>query len=313
MKNSGLFGKRFLRISLAMIISLTFLLACGVHRKAPKALPPDEETREAVKPERGPAGNDKGETAAPRADRHDSGTREETSETGGGQQAGPPEPVPPPPSPSPAILPNENHNPGNPPGPAKMKSARMAYNFPSEMHRNESADINVYVSLVNSAGFVKDTLMKIVALQKDPDSGKTQSDSIVTANIFLYKRIKVELLDPDSAFRIKQVFGQSWQDVDSLGDNRWRWSVIPLTNHPEARLVIKVVAETPESAPKDIDDRTFYIRIRMTDPGQTARGWLAYLQDNPELFLTAILIPLIAFFGKRYFDRRSKRKDSEEG
>lgn len=195
------------------------------------------------------------------------------------------------------------------PEPVK-KSASLAYNFPAEMKRNVSEDINVYVSLVNSGSFVKDTLMKIIARQKNPDTGKSKTDSIVTTNILLYKRLKIELIDPDSAFRIKQIYGNDWQEVDSTGDNRWRWNVVPLTNLPEAKLVIKVVAETPSGAQKDIDDRTFYIRIKMTGPFQMIRSWLTYLQDNPGLVLTVILIPLIAFFGKRYFERRAKNKNT---
>ncbi len=190
----------------------------------------------------------------------------------------------------------------------KKKSARLAYNYSSEMKRNVSEDINVYVSIVNSGSFVKDTLMKIVAQQKNPSARKANTDSIVTANILLYKRIKVELIDPDAAFKIDSVYGNGWQDVDSIGDNRWRWSVKPLTDQPNAKLVIKVVAKTPAGAIEDIDDRTFYIKVEMTGPFQMFRTWWIYLQDHPELFLTVIIIPLIAFFGKRYFDRKSKEQ-----
>ena len=190
----------------------------------------------------------------------------------------------------------------------KKKSARLAYNYSSEMKRNVSEDINVYVSIVNSGSFVKDTLMKIVAQQKNPGARKANTDSIVTANILLYKRIKVELIDPDAAFKIDSVYGNGWQDVDSIGDNRWRWSVKPLTDQPNAKLVIKVVAKTPAGAIEDIDDRTFFIKVEMTGPFQMFRTWWIYLQDHPELFLTVIIIPLIAFFGKRYFDRKKEQK-----
>jgi len=190
----------------------------------------------------------------------------------------------------------------------KKKSARLAYNYSSEMKRNISEDINVYVSIVNSGSFVKDTLMKIVAQQKNPNKHKTRADSIVCANILLYKRIKVELIDPDAAFKIDSVYGSGWQDIDSIGDNRWRWSVKPLTDQPNAKLVIKVVAKSPAGAIEDIDDRTFYIKVEMTGPFQMFRTWWIYLQDHPELFLTVIIIPLIAFFGKRYFDRKSKEQ-----
>lgn len=222
----------------------------------------------------------------------------------GEQPENPPAPVDNTSSPSPVINPLPKPEVSFP----KKKSARLAYNYSSEMKRNVSEDINVYVSIVNSGSFVKDTLMKIIAQQKNPNTHKTSADSIVTANILLYQRIKVVLIDPDSAFKIDTVYGKAWQDVDSIGDNRWRWSVRPLTNQPSAKLVIKVVAKTPAGAIEDIDDRTFYIKVKMTGPLQMIREWWIYLQDHPELFLTVIIIPLIAFFGKRYFDRKSKEQ-----
>ena len=189
----------------------------------------------------------------------------------------------------------------------QKRSARLAYSYCSEMKRNESSDVNVYVSVVNPASVVVDTLMKIVAAQHNPQTGKVDKDSVVSTNILLYKRIKIELIDPDSAFRIKQVYGEPWQEVDSSADTRWRWSVVPLTDAKQAKLILKVVAETPEGTVKDIDDRTFYVKVKLAPPTQMVRSWWSYLQDNPALVVTVILIPLIAFFGKRYFDRKAKK------
>jgi hypothetical protein len=188
----------------------------------------------------------------------------------------------------------------------QKKSARLAYNYPPEMTRYKSEDINVYVSIVNPASFVKDTLMKILATQQSP-SGKKTIDSIVTTNILLYKRLLVELMDPDSAFTIKRIYGEAWQEVDSTGDNRWRWSVTPLTDAPEAKLVIKVMAQKPVGTQVYIDDRTFFIKVKMVGIGQTIRSWITYMQDNKGMVVTVILIPLFAYFGKRYFDRKSKK------
>lgn len=187
----------------------------------------------------------------------------------------------------------------------QQKSARLVYNYSPEMTRNVSKDINVYVSIVNPMAVVKDKMMKILATQQSP-SGKKTIDSIVATNILLYKSLKVVLLDPDSAFKIIPVFGEAWQDVDSTGDNRWRWSVIPLTDSPEAKLIIKVVAKKPAGDFEDIDDRTFYIKVKMVGIGQTIRSWISYLQDNKGMVVTVILIPLFAYFGKRYFDRKNK-------
>jgi hypothetical protein len=193
----------------------------------------------------------------------------------------------------------------------KKKSARLGYSYPSEMTRMKSYDINAYVSIVNASGFIKDTLMKIVTEQKDPVTGASNKDSVkVVDNILLYKRLKVELQDPDSAFKIKVLFGDPWQEVDSTGDNKWRWSVTPMTSSTESKLIIKVVAETPTGKPKDIDDRTFHIKIKITGFWQMVLSWWIYLQDNPGMVVTVILIPLIAYIGKRYFDSRSKKQDT---
>ncbi len=187
--------------------------------------------------------------------------------------------------------------------PAK-RSARMAYSYCPEMKRNEAADVNVYVSIVNPTSVVVDNLMRIVAQQHNPTTGKSDADSIIATNILLYKRMKVVLIDPESAFKIDSVYGKQWQTVDSMGDNRWRWSVIPKTDAKAAKLIIKVVAETPEGVIKDIDDRTFYVKVKLTPPIVVVRSWWSYLTDNPAMVVTVILIPLIAYFGKRYFDRK---------
>jgi hypothetical protein len=180
------------------------------------------------------------------------------------------------------------------------KTARLGYTYPPEMTRMKSYDINAYVSIVNPGSYIKDTLMKIITQQKDPATGVSSEDSVkIVDNILLYKRLKIELQDPDSAFKIKTLFGGTWQDVDSTGDNRWRWNVTPITNSPE----------NPEGKPKDIDDRTFHIKIKITGFWQMLRTWWIYLQDNPGMVVTVILIPLIAYLGKRYFDRRSKNQN----
>jgi hypothetical protein len=189
-----------------------------------------------------------------------------------------------------------------------LRTARLAYNCPAEMRRNESKDINVYVSLANPPGVMRDNLLRIVTLQQDPGTSRQVRDSVVVTDVSVYHRLRVDLLDPDSAFRVKRVFGEAWQTVDSAADNRWRWNVVAITNARTAKLVVKVIAETPEGATRDIDDRTFYIRIKMVGLGQVIRSWLVYLQDNPGMVITVILIPLIGYFGKRYFDRRTKRQ-----
>ncbi|MDP3463090.1 MAG: hypothetical protein Q8S18_09900 [Bacteroidales bacterium] len=63
-------------------------------------------------------------------------------------------------------------------------------------------------------------------------------------------------------------------------------------------------AITPEGATKDIADHTIYIKIKLSGFLQTLRSWLSYLQDNPAMVVTVILIPVFGFLGKQYFDRK---------
>lgn len=189
-----------------------------------------------------------------------------------------------------------------------QKTARLAYSYYPEMTRYESKDINVFISIIHQVDHIRDTLIKIITQQQNASTGKVDSDSIVTSEISIYKRIRVDLLDLDSSFKIQKIFGETWQDIDSTGDNRWRWNVTPITNATNARLVIKVIAETPAGTVKDIEDRTFYIKVKMIGTYQVIRSWWAYLQDNPGMVVTVILIPLVAFLGKRFFDRKQKNK-----
>lgn len=79
MTNSGNFDKKSLWILLALAISFTFLFSCNIHKKTSKTMPPVEK-EEAVPPERKPAGSPEDETAAPHADRRETGARGEHAE-----------------------------------------------------------------------------------------------------------------------------------------------------------------------------------------------------------------------------------------
>lgn len=189
------------------------------------------------------------------------------------------------------------------------KQATMGYSYPTKMTRGQSSDFNVFVSLVNSQSKVLDTLQKIVAKQMADDNNASVKHVMEATNIFLYHKLKVELLDPDKAFELTPVHNNSEQVVDEFGDNKWRWNVKPVANRKDARLILKVIAERPNGNSEPIVDETIHINVNI-DEGMFVRNIWIYALDHYEWFLTAILVPLITFLGKRWFDRKKKNEGS---
>jgi predicted DNA-binding ribbon-helix-helix protein len=75
-----------------------------------------------------------------------------------------------------------------------------------------------------------------------------------------------------------------------------------------ARLYIKVVAEKEDGVKKPIDTREIAISIQLeTNFWRTLVDWLV---KNPEKLLVLILIPLVAYFGKKIFDKNKASKES---
>jgi hypothetical protein len=73
---------------------------------------------------------------------------------------------------------------------------------------------------------------------------------------------------------------------------------------PNGILVLKVDAEKPGGGIENLAPRSIPIKIDI-DANIFRSVWI-YMGDNPGVVLTAILIPLVAYFGKRYFDGKKK-------
>lgn len=186
------------------------------------------------------------------------------------------------------------------------KSAVLGYSYIPEMERYETKNINVYISVNNPGSFIVDTLKKIIKSQA-VDLSDTAVAALDTQNVSFYKYLEIELIDPDSAFKITRIHSQDKQIIDSLMDNRWRWTIRALTEDPQALLILKVIAERPNGNVERLQDINIPIRIKIVPPQNVIRKIWVFLGDNPEYFLTAILIPLAIYFGKRVFDRKVGR------
>lgn len=186
------------------------------------------------------------------------------------------------------------------------KSAVLGYSYIREMERYETKNINVYISVNNPGSFIVDTLKKIIKSQAS-DLSDTAMAALDTQNVSFYKYLDIKLIDPDSAFKITRIHSQDKQIIDSLMDNRWRWTIRALTENPQALLILKVIAERPNGNVERLQDINIPIRIKIVPPQNVIRKIWAFLGDNPEYFLTAILIPLAVYFGKKVLDRKFKR------
>lgn len=185
------------------------------------------------------------------------------------------------------------------------KSAVLGYSYIPEMKPGEIKNVNVYISATNPTSFIIDTLKEIIQNQVISNPKDTSIAVLTTQQIDFYKYLTVTLMSFDSAFAIKAIHDGDRQEISSLYDNRWRWTIKALSEEKEGLLIIKVEAETPEGVAKPLKDINIPIRVNVrTDIVRTT--WI-FLTKNPEFFLTFILIPLAVYFGKRLFERKKAK------
>ncbi|OQP45410.1 hypothetical protein A4R26_32260 [Niastella populi] len=81
---------------------------------------------------------------------------------------------------------------------------------------------------------------------------------------------------------------------------RWRWCISTNTDQKIAKLILKVSAEQPNEILKDKD-----IQIEV-DNSTWLRSIRVFLQDNPEAFLSLLVIPLLIWLYRLAFGRKKK-------
>lgn len=184
----------------------------------------------------------------------------------------------------------------------------LGYSYFKAMRQNETRNINAYISIVNPANKVIDTLKEVnsdVVAKRKNDTA-----SIFTQNLILYKYADVILVDADSNFTIRQIHENSRQKIDSVSGNFWTWAITPKTKNTTATLILKVVAEKPDGSREAFQVKNIPISINL-DPG-IFRSVYSWLYENPEKLLVLILIPLVAFFWKQITGFLGKRKKTDK-
>lgn len=186
----------------------------------------------------------------------------------------------------------------------RPKSAVLGYSYFSDMTWKEVKNINAFISPQNSKSKILDTLKKIVQSQAAPQSNDSSIVKLDVQNVSFYKFLTIKLVDPAGTFKITAIHENARQEIDTLDSNRWRWTVQPVGNDETATLIMKVIGEKPAGAITKLNDINIPIVIHLKSSWMR-NTWL-FLQENPEYLLTAILIPVIAYFGKKLFDKLFK-------
>jgi hypothetical protein len=180
----------------------------------------------------------------------------------------------------------------------KEKSASMGYSYPYNIKRNATRNINVYVTVHHPESAAKDTILRTLAEQKVMVSG-TDSDVVEVISIPVYQKIGVWLIDPDSLFH-KTRIDDEVQVIDAVHGNHWRWTISTSTDRPSGTLVLKTHTFGPNGRFKD---KNIVIPVVIDNEGYFRRLWI-YLLDNPALLITLLILPVLAYFGKRLLDRK---------
>ncbi len=198
----------------------------------------------------------------------------------------------------------------------KKKSALLGYSYFSHMRQHETRSIYAQVKAINITDAInkitEDVMMdlKDVNTQIKPTRKSDTASYFTDKNIYFYKYLTITLNDPDNNFKIDSSYNSQRQEIDTTNEeeNIWHWAVTPKTSIKNARLFIKVVAEKEDGIKKTIDTREIAINIQLeTNFWRTLIDWLV---KNPEKLLVLILIPLVAYIGKKIFDRNKAPKES---
>jgi hypothetical protein len=198
----------------------------------------------------------------------------------------------------------------------KKKSAILGYSYFTHMRQNETRSIYAQVKAINVTDVInkvaEDVMMdlKDVNNQIKPTRKSDTASYFTDKNIYYYKYLTITLNDPDGNFKIDSSESNQRQEIDTANDekNVWHWAVTPKTSVSNARLFIRVIAEKEDGVKKTIDTREIAINIQLeTNFWRTLIDWLV---KNPEKLLVLILVPLVAYFGKKIFDRNKTDKQS---
>lgn len=181
-----------------------------------------------------------------------------------------------------------------------MKYGILGYSYPPSIRVGDSKTIHAFISVKFPESKVRDTLIKIVL----SDDSRQKGDSIVMVKaIRLYKEVTMTLACMDTVLTVTPIHPSASQLIDTVNGNKWSWDIYAKTaDHPRSKLKLTIATTGPAS----YEEKTLVINIKVES--NFVRVTYDYLMDNPKVLVSSILIPVVGFFGGRYFKRRKKRR-----
>ena len=192
------------------------------------------------------------------------------------------------------------------------RTATLGYSYYKHMMQHETRSVVAYISINNPASVI---ISRVEELNGNPEPvRRNDTFSVFTynKNFLVYKYVEVSLLQNDSDFIQQALQLSDRQEVDTLNGNKWVWNITPKTTKKHASLTLRVIAEKPDGNRESFESQNIAIDI-IIDKNITRNVW-DWMMDNPGKTLTLVIIPLIAFFGKKLFggDKTQKPKNDPE-
>lgn len=163
-----------------------------------------------------------------------------------------------------------------------------------------------FLSINKPEARVRDTLRQI---ERRETVNSTDDDSSIINSLHIplvYEHVEISLEDPAGDYDIKPVgHASNKQRIDTIRGNKWDWSILTKTDKPSTTLILKITAYLPDSS-EELENRKIPIRIKL-EQNMIRKLWAALL-DDPKYFLTVILVPVIGYLGKKYFDKKKAAK-----
>ena len=173
-----------------------------------------------------------------------------------------------------------------------VKSATLGYTYPPSLSKGETGDINVQVKIKNSSSTLRAELVELLISQSTGLNQKGDSIVIYSESIPFYNELDISIYDDAKDFSISAKHLNNTQAIDSVSENIWHWTIIPITDKKTAQLMLKVVAKDVNGNSKVFKPKRIFISIKV-DYMTGFRRMVNYLSENP-----AVSIPiLISFFG----------------
>jgi hypothetical protein len=179
-----------------------------------------------------------------------------------------------------------------------LKYGILGYSYPPTITVGSSKTIHAFISIMFPENKVRDTLVKIVI---DDDKNETGDSVVIVKAIRLFKEVTMTLDCMDTVLKVSPNHPNASQQIDTLHGNKWSWSIYAKTaDYPVSKLKLKITTKGPAS----YDEKTLTINIKV-EP-HILRRIYNYLINNPKVLVSSILIPLLGFFGTRYFNNKRK-------